>query len=55
MINAASIKDKVHFIQGVQYLYDYINPDQLEIPPFVMEFDVQVAFVFFLLFFFHFV
>lgn len=41
MINAASIKDKVHFLNGVQYLYDVINPDQLEIPPFVMEHDVQ--------------
>jgi len=34
MINAASIKDN---------LYDVINPDQLEIPPFVMEYDVQVS------------
>ena len=42
IINAASIKDKVHFLNGVQYLYDIVNPDQLEIPPFVMEFDVQV-------------
>ena len=41
MVNAASIKDKVNFVNGVQYLYDIINPDQLELPPFVMEFDIQ--------------
>jgi len=41
MLNAASIKDKVHFVTGVQYLYDIINPDQLEIPPFVTEFDTE--------------
>ena len=42
MFNAASIKDKVEFVNGVQFLYDNINPDQLDLPPFVMEYDVQV-------------
>ncbi|XP_057308387.1 protein GDAP2 homolog [Hydractinia symbiolongicarpus] len=41
MINAASIKEKVQFVNGVQFLYDTINPDQLELPPFIMEHDVQ--------------
>lgn len=41
MINAASIKEKVEFVNGVQLLYDTINPDQLELPPFIMEHDVQ--------------
>ena len=43
MFNAASIKDKVEFVSGVQFLYNKINPDQLEIPPFIMEYDVQVC------------
>eukprot|EP00794_Sanderia_malayensis_P000669 gene669-1337_t len=41
LFSAASIKDKIHFITGVQYLYDYISPDQLEMPPFVLEYDLQ--------------
>ena len=32
---------------GVQYLYDIINPDQLELPPFIMEYDVQVCVAYF--------
>ncbi|XP_047128491.1 protein GDAP2 homolog isoform X1 [Hydra vulgaris] len=41
IFNAATIKDKINFVPGVQYLYDIISPDQLEIPPFIMEFDIQ--------------
>ena len=39
---ASSIKDKVHFLSGIQYLYDWIDPDQLEIPAFVLEYDMKV-------------
>ena len=28
---------------GVQYLYDFVSPDQLEMPPFVLEYDLQVC------------
>lgn len=38
---ASSIKDKVHFLSGIQYLYDWIDPDQLEIPAFVLEYDMK--------------
>ncbi|XP_031571067.1 protein GDAP2 homolog [Actinia tenebrosa] len=38
---ASSIKDKVHFISGIQYLYDWINPDQLDVPAFVLEHDMK--------------
>lgn len=38
---ASSIKDKVHFLSGIQYLYDWIDPDQLEIPAFVLEHDMK--------------
>jgi len=41
MFNAGSIKDKFKFLTGVQFLYDTINPDQLELPPFVLEYDIQ--------------
>lgn len=41
LFSAASIKDRVHFLTGVQYLYDFIGPDQLEMPPFVLEYDLQ--------------
>jgi len=39
---ASSIKEKVHFLSGIQYLYDWIDPDQLEIPAFVLEYDMKV-------------
>ncbi|KAJ7321783.1 Ganglioside-induced differentiation-associated protein 2 [Desmophyllum pertusum] len=38
---ASSIKEKVHFLSGIQYLYDWIDPDQLEIPAFVLEYDMK--------------
>jgi hypothetical protein len=40
---ASEIKDKIQYLNGVQYLYDTINPDQIEIPPFVFDFDRQVS------------
>ena len=43
MFSAASIKDHIHFFNGVHYLYDMISPDQLEIPPFILEHDLQVS------------
>ena len=43
---ASSIKEKVHFLSGIQYLYDWIDPDQLEIPAFVLEYDMKVRTVF---------
>ena len=43
---ASSIKEKVHFLSGIQYLYDWIDPDQLQIPAFVLEYDMKVSTVF---------
>ena len=40
---ASSIKEKVQNMDGVQYLYDVINPDQLQIPQFVLDYDIQVG------------
>ncbi|XP_022082021.1 protein GDAP2 homolog [Acanthaster planci] len=39
---ASSIKDKVRSLKGVHYLYNTIHPDQLDVPPFVSEYDMQV-------------
>ena len=39
---ASDIKKKVFSLKGVQFLYTKINPDQLDIPPFVLDYDIQV-------------
>ncbi len=39
----SAIKDRVHYLTGVRYLYDTINPDQIDIPNFILEHDVQVS------------
>jgi O-acetyl-ADP-ribose deacetylase (regulator of RNase III) len=40
---ASSIKDKVHSISGIEFLYDHISPDQLDVPAFVLEHDRRVS------------
>ena len=37
-----AIKDKVHSVPGVEYLYNIINMDQLEIPAFITEYDMTI-------------
>ncbi|XP_072178085.1 protein GDAP2 homolog [Diadema setosum] len=39
---ASSIKGKVHSLGAVHSLYSTIHPDQLDIPPFVIEHDMKV-------------
>ncbi|XP_025098493.1 protein GDAP2 homolog [Pomacea canaliculata] len=39
---ASDIKRKVHSLNGVQYLYTKINPDQLDIPQFIHEYDIRI-------------
>ncbi|XP_038079031.1 protein GDAP2 homolog [Patiria miniata] len=39
---ASSIKDKVKSLKGVHYLYNTIHPDQLDVPPFVSDYDMQI-------------
>ncbi|XP_033107037.1 protein GDAP2 homolog [Anneissia japonica] len=39
---ASGIKDKIHSLPGVHFLYHNINPDQLDIPPFVLEHDMKI-------------
>ncbi|XP_005090009.1 protein GDAP2 homolog isoform X2 [Aplysia californica] len=39
---ASDIKPKVHSLKGVQFLYSKMSPDQIDIPQFVHEHDIQV-------------
>lgn len=40
---APEIKDKVHYLTGVQFLYDTINHDQIVLPQFVIQHDKEVC------------
>lgn len=40
---APAIKQKVHSLPGVEYLYAVMAPDQLEIPAFITEYDMTVS------------
>nr|CAH7768572.1 unnamed protein product [Callosobruchus chinensis] len=40
---APAIKQKVHSLPGVEYLYTVMSPDQLEIPAFITEYDMTVS------------
>lgn len=39
---APQIKHKVHAVNGIEYLYDNIDPDQLEVPAYISEYDITV-------------
>ena len=39
---APAIKEKVHLISGIEYLYSVIDMDQLEIPAFITEYDMTI-------------
>jgi len=39
---APAIKEKVHSLSGIEYLYSIINMDQLEIPAFITEYDMTI-------------
>lgn len=39
---ASEVKERVQYLSGVQYLFDTINPDQIEIPQFVFDHDKQL-------------
>lgn len=40
---APAIKQKVHNLPGVEYLYEIMSPDQLEVPAYVTEYDMTVG------------
>ncbi len=37
---APAIKEKVHSVPGVEYLYSIVDMDQLEIPAFINEYTI---------------
>lgn len=39
---ASSIKKKVHNITGLEYLYSFMNQNELEIPAFITEYDISI-------------
>lgn len=39
---ASEVKHKVHFLSGVEYLYDSVRPEQLDIPQFILECDAKL-------------
>lgn len=39
---APAIKQKVHNLPGVEYLYAVMSPDQLEIPAYITEYDMTI-------------
>ena len=39
---APGIKGKVHNVSGLEYLYSIMDPDQLDIPAFITEYDMTV-------------
>ena len=43
---APAIKQKVHSLPGVEYLYEVMSPDQLEIPAYITEYDMTVSYYF---------
>lgn len=40
---APAIKQKVHSLPGVEYLYSVMSRDQLEIPAYITEYDMSVS------------
>uniref|UniRef100_A0A1B6L219 CRAL-TRIO domain-containing protein n=1 Tax=Graphocephala atropunctata TaxID=36148 RepID=A0A1B6L219_9HEMI len=39
---APAIKQKVHSLHGVEYMYSAMSPSQLEIPAFITEYDMTI-------------
>ena len=44
---APEVKHKVRFLTGVEFLYDSVSPEQLDIPQFIMDCDSRVSQSFF--------
>lgn len=39
----SGMKDKIHYLDNLQQLFTCIKPEQIDIPPFVLEYDTQVS------------
>uniref|UniRef100_A0AAQ4RAF1 Ganglioside induced differentiation associated protein 2 n=1 Tax=Gasterosteus aculeatus aculeatus TaxID=481459 RepID=A0AAQ4RAF1_GASAC len=40
--SVSGLKDKVRYLDNLQQLFTYIKPEQIDIPPFVLEYDARV-------------
>ncbi|XP_028847698.1 ganglioside-induced differentiation-associated protein 2 isoform X2 [Denticeps clupeoides] len=40
--SVSGMKDKVHHLESLQHLFTCIQPEQIDIPPFVLEYDARV-------------
>lgn len=41
--SVSGLKDKVRYLDNLQQLFTYIKPEQIDIPPFVLEYDARVS------------
>lgn len=41
--SVSGVKEKVHYLDGLQQLFTCIRPEQIDIPPFVLEYDARVS------------
>uniref|UniRef100_A0A4W3GK49 Ganglioside induced differentiation associated protein 2 n=1 Tax=Callorhinchus milii TaxID=7868 RepID=A0A4W3GK49_CALMI len=41
--SVSGLKDKVHYIENLPQLYAFISPEQIDIPPFVLECNARVS------------
>jgi len=42
-MDASVIKSKIRYVAGLEYLYAIIAQDQLDLPPFVTQYDSDVS------------
>ncbi|XP_072116456.1 ganglioside-induced differentiation-associated protein 2 isoform X1 [Mobula birostris] len=40
--SVSGLKDKVHYVETLPQLFTLISPEQIDIPPFVLEYDARV-------------
>jgi len=41
--SAAAVKRQILTVKNIPQLYNYIAPDQIDIPPFVSDYDLKVS------------
>lgn len=39
----SGLKDKLHYVESLQQLFTAIPPEQIDLPPFVLEYDARVS------------
>lgn len=41
--SVSGMKEKVHYLDSLHQLFTCIRPEQMDIPPFVLEYDARVS------------